>query len=180
MISSAHGGRHLRKQHSLCTICVWAKRTSVHAEEARKGLRRAPQSRGGGESRDETRRKGKTLGKWEPLPENRPQNGSRKTGHLHQCFRNCPWFPAVCAGVKVFREGRPRRQRENDPQRPTLEDPVNEDQVAMTSQIQTLDRELKLTGRDEMDGRPSDDDNKCFHADYVRHKVEEPKGGNAQ
>lgn len=31
-----------------------------------------------------------------------------------------------------------------------------------------------------MDGRPSDDDNKCFHADYVRHNVEEPKGGSAQ
>lgn len=72
---------------------------------------------------------------------------------IRQCFWNCPWFPAVCAGVKVFREGRPGRQRENGPQRPTLKDPVNEDQVAMTSQIQSLDRELKLTGRDEMDGR---------------------------
>lgn len=122
MISSAHGGRHARKQHSFCTICVWAKRTSVHAEEAGKGLRRAPQSRGGGESRDETRRKGKTLSKTETLAENGLRMEDTRLGLcIGQCFRNCPWFPAV------FREGRPGRQREKGPQRPTLKGPVNED-----------------------------------------------------
>lgn len=55
------------------------------------------------------------------------QRANLKTKHarlglcIRQCFWNCPWFPAV------FREGRPGRQREKGPQRPTLKGPVSED-----------------------------------------------------
>lgn len=63
-----------------------------------KGLRRAPQSRGGGESRDEARREGKMLSKREPLSENQPQNGRHKTGALYQTV--FPELSMVSCGVQ--------------------------------------------------------------------------------
>lgn len=46
---------------------------------------------------------------------------------IRQGFRNCTWFPAVHGGVKMFREGKPGRQRWNGHQRPTLKGWANEE-----------------------------------------------------